>query len=314
MATRRHTLVVDSHEVSISNPDKVLFPEGRVTKSQIVQFYLKMSEWALPHLKDRPVTLKRYPDGVTGEFFYEKNAPKFTPDWVETFPVARKEKTGGTIHYILINSRATLVWLANLANLELHPFLHRVPKIDRPTSIVFDLDPGKGANILSCARVAFFLRDFLGKFDLQLFPKVSGSKGLQVYVPLNTSTTYAVTAPFAKAIADLMAQQHPDLIVSDMSKALRVKKVFIDWSQNNISKTTAGVYSLRAAAEKPFVSMPVTWEELESAVAKGKPDDLFFGIEAALARVAQIGDLFSPMLSIKQKLPPVSLTKLTRAA
>jgi bifunctional non-homologous end joining protein LigD len=314
MATRRHTLVVDSHEISISNPDKVLFPDGGVTKSQVVQYYLKMSKWVLPHLKDRPVTLKRYPDGVSGEFFYEKNAPKFTPEWVETFPVARKETTGGTIHYILINDRATLVWLANLANLELHPFLHRVPKIDRPTSIVFDLDPGEGADVLVCARVAFLLRDLLGKFDLQLFPKVSGSKGLQVYVPLNTTVTYSVTAPFAKAIADLLAEQHPDLIVSDMKKALRIKKVFIDWSQNNISKTTAGVYSLRAATTKPFASMPVTWEELEAAVAKGKPADLFFGMDAALARVENVGDLFSPMLSIKQKLPAKILRELRPAA
>jgi bifunctional non-homologous end joining protein LigD len=310
MATRRHTLVVDSREISISNPDKVLFPDGGVTKSHVVQYYLKISKWVLPHLKDRPVTLKRYPDGVSGEFFYEKNAPKFTPEWVETFPVARKETTGGTIHYILINDRATLVWLANLANLELHPFLHRVPKIDRPTSIVFDLDPGEGADVLACARVAFILRDLLGKFDLQLFPKVSGSKGLQVYVPLNTAVTYSVTAPFAKAIADLLAEQYPDLIVSDMKKALRVKKVFIDWSQNNISKTTAGVYSLRAATTKPFASMPVTWEELEAAVAKGKPADLFFGMDAALARAEEIGDLFSPMLSIKQKLPAKILKHL----
>jgi bifunctional non-homologous end joining protein LigD len=313
MATRRHTLVVDSHEVSISNPDKVLFPDGKVTKSQVVQYYLRMSTWVLPHLKDRPVTLKRYPDGALGDFFYEKNAPKFTPDWVQTFPVER-QKSGGTIHYILINDRATLVWLANLANLELHPFLHRVPKIDRPTSIVFDLDPGEGADVLACARVAFMLRDLLGKFELRLFPKVSGSKGLQVYVPLNTAVTYGVTAPFAKAIADLMEEQHPDLIVSDMKKALRVKKVFIDWSQNNISKTTAGVYSLRAATGEPFVSMPVTWEELESAVAKGKPADLYFGMDAALARVSEIGDLFNPMLSIKQKLPAKLLKEFRPAA
>jgi bifunctional non-homologous end joining protein LigD len=235
-------------------------------------------------------------------FFYEKDAPSFTPDWVSTFPVSRREGNG-TIEYILINDRPTLVWLANLANLEIHPFLHRVPEIDKPTAIVFDLDPGQGMDVLACARVAFLIRDLLGRFELQSFAKISGSKGLQLYVPLNTSVTYAVTQPFAKAVADLLAEQFPEMIVAAMAKSLRAKKIFIDWSQNSDFKTTVSVYSLRAKAVEPFVSMPVTWEELEDAVKKRKPERLRFGMDAAVARLEKLGDLFRPVLSIKQKLP-----------
>jgi bifunctional non-homologous end joining protein LigD len=302
MPKQKQTITVDKREVTVSNPDKILFPDGAVTKVQVVQYYLTVSNWLLPHLRDRPVTLKRYPDGALGKFFYEKNAPKFTPDWVETFPVSRREASGN-IEYILINDRATMAWVANLASLELHPFLHRAPKIDRPDSIVFDLDPGKGADVVTCARVAFLLRDLLGKFDLQSFAKVSGSKGLQIYVPLNTAVTYAATQPFARAIADLMAEQQPELIVSQMAKALRKNRVFIDWSQNSDFKTTVSVYSLRAKEANPFVSMPVTWEELENAVERNDSAALYFGMDAAIARLEKQGDLFRPVLTSKQKLP-----------
>jgi bifunctional non-homologous end joining protein LigD len=313
MAKRKQTVVIDNREVPVSNQDKVLFPDGQITKAQVAQYYLSVSEWLLPHLRDRPVTLKRYPNGALGAFFYEKDAPSFTPSWVETFPVPRREK-GGTIQYILINDRATLAWLANLANLEIHPFLHRAPKIDRPTAILFDLDPGQGADILTCARVAFLLRDLLVRFELQSLAKVSGSKGLQLYVPLNTAVTYAVTQPFAKACADLLEEQHPQSIVAAMAKALRPNKVFIDWSQNSDFKTTVSVYSLRARTAEPFVSMPVAWEELEAAVAKNKPEDLYFRMEAAVARIEKKGDLFSPILSIKQKLPAKILKHLESKA
>src|SRR5262249_24739981 len=252
----------------------------------------------LLHLKDRPVTMKRYPDGVAAAHFYEKDAPKYTPAWVQTFHVPRRAG-GKNIRYILINDLPTLVWAANLANLELHPFLHRAPKIEQPTSIVFDLDPGEPAGILECAKIAFLIRELLERWKLKSFVKVSGSRGLQMYVPLNTAVTYAQTQPFAHAIAQLLAHEHPKLALADMAKALRAGRVFIDWSQNSDFKTTVGVYSLRAKRPQPFVSMPVTWDELKSAEAA----DLEFPPEAALERIEKIGDLFAPVLKLKQKLP-----------
>jgi bifunctional non-homologous end joining protein LigD len=300
---KKEYLTIDRRKVPVSNLHKVLFPGGRVTKAQVIDYYLRVSRWILPHLKDRPVTLKRYPNGVTGEHFYEKDAPGFTPDWVKTFPVPRREAGAPGIRYILINDRATVAWLANLANLEIHPFLHRVPHIDRPTWIVFDLDPGAGANILACGEVAFILRDVLSQLGMQSFVKVSGSKGLQVYVPLNTDVNYAQTQPFAKAIADLLAERHPELIVAEMAKVLRQKKVFIDWSQNADFKTTAGVYSLRAKKSRPFVSAPVQWEELDAAMKDGDADSLFFGMDETIDRLERLGDLFKPVLTIKQNLP-----------
>src|SRR5437762_935861 len=217
-------------ELQISNPDKVLYPAGKFTKADVARYYERIARFLLPHFRNRPVTLKRYPNGVFGEAFYEKDAPGFTPRWVKTFPVPRREG-GPDIKYILINDVPTLTWAANMAALELHPFLHRVPKIDKPTHVVFDLDPGEGTNILYCARVAFLLRNVLTKLRLKSFAKVSGSKGIQVYVPLNTPITYAATQPFARAIAELLALEHVGLVVSDMAKNLRVGKVFIDWSQ-----------------------------------------------------------------------------------
>ncbi len=309
--TQRH-LTIDGCDVPVSNPDKVLFPGGNVTKAQVIEYYLQISEYVLPHLANRPVTLKRYPNGALGNFFYEKDAPAFTPEWVKTFLVPRKESEGD-IRYILINDRPTLVWLANLANLEIHPFLHRVPRIDRPTSIVFDLDPGEGADILACAEVAFLLREAFEKLELESMVKASGSKGLQVYIPLNTSVTYAQTQPFAKAMAEILAERHPKLIVAEMAKARRRGKVFIDWSQNSDFKTTVGVYSLRAKRAEPFVSMPVEWKELESALKKRDPSRLFFGMDAALKRLNRLGDIFSPVLSMKQRLPAQVVKRLRTA-
>jgi len=311
MPKAKQHLDIDGRNVPISNLDKILFPHGGITKAQVIEYYLRISNYVLPHLRDRPVTLKRYPDGALGNFFYEKDAPRFTPEWVQTFLVPRRE-SGRNIRYILVNHRATLGWLANIASLELHPFLHRVPKIDTPTTVVFDLDPGPGADVLTCARVAFLLRDLLAEFKLKSFVKVSGSKGLQVYVPLNTAVTYEVTQPFAKAIAELFAQQHPKLIVAEMAKALRKGKVFIDWSQNADFKTTVGVYSLRAKTAQPFVSLPVAWDELAGAVKKNDAQSLYFGIEAALARVEKLGDLFKPVLSLKQQVPKAVLKHLGR--
>ncbi|HLH55334.1 MAG TPA: non-homologous end-joining DNA ligase, partial [Verrucomicrobiae bacterium] len=250
---------IAGRKIAVSNLQKVLYLGGHFTKADVIEYYSKVAPVLLPHFKNRPVTLVRYPDGVFKQSFYEKNAPGFTPKWVRTFPVPRTG--GGTINYILINNLPTLIWAANLAALELHPFLHRAPRIDRPTHIVFDLDPGEGADILNCARVALRIRDLLGGLKLEAFPKVSGSKGIQVYVPLNTPVSYELTGSFARAVADLLTREHPNLVVAEMSKALRTGKVFIDWSQNYPTKTTVGVYSLRAKHPQPFVSMPVNWED-----------------------------------------------------
>ena len=299
MPTRNERAVT---EVLVSNPDKVLYPAGKFTKADVVEYYRRVAPFLLPHFRDRPVTLKRCPNGVHSEAFYEKDAPGFTPSWVKTFPVPRREG-GPDINYIIIDDARTLAWAANMAALELHSFLHRAPQIERPTHIIFDLDPGEGTNILQCVEVAFLLRDVLTELRLKSFPKVSGSKGIQVYVPLNTVTNYSATQPFARAIAQLLEKTHPKHIVADMAKNVRVGKVFIDWSQNADHKTTVGVYSLRAKRARPYVSMPIRWKELSKALRKSDVDRLEFEPEKALQRLKRAGDLFAPLLKIKQKLP-----------
>ncbi len=305
-------LSVGRRKIPVSSLEKVLYPEAQFTKGQVIDYYVKAARFLLPHLRNRPVTLQRFPNGVRGDFFYEKDAPRFTPDWVRTFPVPRRTGGDRDINYIVIDDLATLVWLANLASLEIHPFLHRVPHLNRPTAVVFDLDPGEGAKILDCARIAFHVRDLLLELGLKSFAKVSGSKGLQVYAPLNTaSSTYETTRPFAKAVADLMQERHPDLVVSKMTKVIRAGKVFIDWSQNSDFKTTVGVYSLRAKSAQPFVSMPVDWKELEDAVEADDGGSLYFKPDAAIRRLENLGDLFKPVLSLRQKLPTAFAAKST---
>jgi len=296
---------VDGHELLLSNLDKILYPEAGFTKGQVIDFYIRVSRFLLPHLKDRPVTLKRYPNGVSGKHFYQKDAPRYRPEWIRTFPVPRREG-GEPIHYMLIDDLATLAWCANLANLELHPFLHRAPRIDEPTSVVFDLDPGEGSDILTCARVAFLLKELFAKWDLEAFPKVSGSRGIQVYIPLNGRATYAQTQPFARMVAEYLTREHPEMVVARMSKQERTSKVLVDWSQNSDFKTTVSVYSLRAKSPRPFVSMPVSWEELRRALSRSNRESLYFAPEAAMKRLERAGDQFAPVLTRKQKLPNVS--------
>jgi bifunctional non-homologous end joining protein LigD len=308
----KHRVTIEGRAISVSNLDKILYPGGRFTKANVIDYYIRVAPFLLPHLKNRPVTLKRFPEGVYGEFFYEKDAPAFTPAWVKTFRVSRKTKAEPKIRYILINNLATLVWLANLANLEIHPFLHRAAKLDRPTSMVFDCDPGEGADVLTCARVALMLCDVLRELKLESFAKVSGSKGLQVYVPFNNAVTYNVTQPLAKAIAELLEERAPKLIVSKMPKVFRAKKVFIDWSQNAEFKTTVGVYSLRAKVHRPYVSMPVAWDELIAALKKDDKERLYFKPEGALERLEILGDLFKPVLSLVQKPPEAIMKYLSR--
>jgi bifunctional non-homologous end joining protein LigD len=303
MAAQRKTVTIAGKRIPVSNLEKVLYPGEKFTKAKVIEYYVQISKYLLPHLKQRPVTLKRFPEGVFGESFYEKDAPAFRPSWVKTAPVPRRETAGDDIRYILINDLPTLVWVANLATLELHPFLHRAQRLDRPTSMVFDCDPGEGANILHCARVALMLREVLQELGLESYVKVSGSKGLQVYVPLNSPITYDETQPLAKGLAELMAQREPKLIVAQMPKRLRTKKVFIDWSQNAEYKTTVGVYSLRAKTHRPYVSVPVEWNELQEALDSKDTEALFFTPAQAIDRVEARGDLFRPVLKQVQKLP-----------
>ena len=289
--------------VAVSNPDKILYPGAGFTKTDVVDYYLGVSRVLLPHLKGRPVTLKRFPDGAGRGAFYEKNAPGFAPRWLKTTPVPRAAG-GPDINYVLIEDRRTLVWCASMAALELHPFLHRGGDLDRPTFVVFDLDPGEGADILACATVAFLMKDVLDRLRLRAFPKVSGSKGIQLYVPLNTPTTYDVTQPFAKTLAGLLERRQSRLVVADMARSKRPGKVLIDWSQNAAHKTTVAVYSLRGSRPRPFVSVPLTWDELGRALKDNDRHALQFDPAAALRRVRALGDLYAPVLTLKQRLPP----------
>ena len=292
---------VEGRRIALSNLDKVLYPGNSFTKAHVINYYTRIAKWLLPHYASRPVTMLRFPDGVRGKAFYEKDAPKYTPEWVHTTLVPR-QAGGKPIRYICINDLPTLIWCANLASLELHPFLHRKRNLDCPTSVVFDLDPGEGADLATCAEVALLLRAHLAISGLECFPKVSGSKGLQAYVPVNVPVTYTETRSFAQGVAKILEREHPKLVVSEMAKQLRQGKVFIDWSQNSDFKTTAGVYSLRAKNDSPYVSAPVTWEELEKLSKKRDADALRFEPDGMLKRVEKIGDLFAPLLNLKQQL------------
>jgi bifunctional non-homologous end joining protein LigD len=295
---------VQGRNLSLTNLDKILYPATGFTKGQVVDYYVRIAPVLVPHLAGRPLTMKRYPGGVDQEYFFEKNAPMHRPDWVETAPVW-SEGNKRTIHYLLANDLPTLVWIANLASIELHPSLSLSTDITMPTMIVFDLDPGPPANIVQCAQVGLWVREIFDHFGLQSFPKTSGSKGLQIYVPLNTKTTYEQTKAFAHALARLLEHEHPELVVSDMKKAVRTDKVFVDWSQNDQHKTTISVYSLRAR-EHPTVSTPVTWEEVEQARKKKDAGRLVFEAGDVLARVEKMGDLFEPVQKLKQKLPQLA--------
>jgi bifunctional non-homologous end joining protein LigD len=292
---------IQGRHLKLSNLDKVLYPAAGFTKGQVIDYYARIAPVLVPHLKDRTLTLKRYPNGVDEEFFFEKNATKHRPDWVKTAPIW-SEGNRRNVNYILANDLSTLVWVANLAAIELHPSLSLAKDISCPTMIVFDLDPGPPANIVQCCQVAFWLREIFQRFGLQSFPKTSGSKGLQIYVPLNSKTSYDMTKPFAHALARLLEDEHRDLVVSDMKKALRTGKVFVDWSQNDEHKTTIAVYSLRAR-ERPTVSTPVSWEEVELAFKKKDPKLLVFEAQQVLDRVQKRGDLSEPLLKLQQKLP-----------
>jgi len=304
MAKKESMIEVGGRQIKLSNLEKVLYPKAGFTKGQVIDYYIRIAPVLLPHLNNRALTLKRYPNGVDGMFFYEKNCPGYRPSWMKTAKVW-SEGNNRFMEYCVVADLPTLVWLANLADLELHTSLSRAPETNRPTVIAFDLDPGAPASIVQCCQVGLWVRDIFEQFGLQAFAKTSGSKGLQIYVPLNIAITYEQTKPFAKAIARLLEERHPDLVVSDMKKALRVNKVFVDWSQNDDYKTTVNVYSLRAK-DQPTVSTPVTWKEVENCLRKGDPELLVFTSDQVLQRVEESGDLFEPVLKLKQKLPPLA--------
>jgi bifunctional non-homologous end joining protein LigD len=300
MSAKRNVEVeVEGRRLKLSNLDKVFYPAVGFTKGQVVDYYTRVAPFVLPHLRDRPLTLKRYPDGVEGEFFYEKQCPSHRPPWVRTEAV---KASGKTINFCIVDDLPTLVWTANLADLELHTSLSRAGDVQRPTMVVFDLDPGEPAGILECAEVALRVRALLERLGLESFVKTSGSKGLHFYIPLNTPVTYEETKPFAHALARLMEKQYPDEVTSNMKKELRKGKVFIDWSQNDDFKTTVCAYSLRAR-ERPTVATPVEWEEVEAACSARDLRRLAFESDDVLARVERHGDLFEPLLTLEQTLP-----------
>ncbi len=299
MSSTKAELLVEGRKLTVSNLGKVLYPAAGFTKGQVIDYYTRISPFLLPHLRDRPLTMKRYPEGVNGFFFYEKQCPAHRPKWVKTTKVPSR-RDEGHIDYCLMNDLAALVWVANLADLELHTFLHRGRALTRPTMIAFDLDPGPPADIALCCRVGLRLKAIFDNLKLESFAKTSGSKGLQIYLPLNTPTTYDKTKSFANTLAQLLEREYPHEIVSRMQKTLRKGKVLVDWSQNDEHKTTICVYSLRAK-DHPTVSTPVTWEEVEAGAKK--KNKLVFESEDAIKRAEKMGDLFAPVLTLKQKLP-----------
>jgi bifunctional non-homologous end joining protein LigD len=288
---------IDGRALKVSNWEKVLYPEAGFTKGDLIAYYARIAPAVLPHLHGRPLTLKRYPNGVHAPYFYEKQSPAHRPDWVRTARV-------GSIMFTLVEDRATLVWLANLADIELHTSLALAGAPRVPTMLVFDLDPGAPATIVQCAEVALVLRGLFEALGLQCVAKSSGSKGMQLYVPLNSEVTYQQTKPFARRIAELLEQRLPELVVSRMTKTLRAGKILVDWSQNDEHKTTVCVYSVRAR-ERATVSAPVTWEEVRRCHDTGDATILSFETEEVLARVARAGDPFAMLLSTRQQLPRV---------
>ena len=285
----------------------MLYPATRFSKGQVIDYYARIAEVMLPHLQGRPMTLKRYPNGVDEKFFYEKNCPTHRPDWMRTVSIEAKgwnsrAQKGTLIHYCLLDEPAALVWTANMAALELHPQLQREDDLTRPTYVVFDLDPGPPADVVQCAQVALWIRELFEQLGLECVIKTSGSKGLQLYLPLNTPVTFEQTSQFSQAVAQLLEQRHPKRVVSVQTKELRKGKVLVDWYQNTDFKTTVAVYSLRAR-ERPTVSTPITWDEVEAVHDQQDASLVVFEAADVLDRVQADGDLFAPARELQQQLP-----------
>jgi bifunctional non-homologous end joining protein LigD len=303
MAAGDTTIKAGSRNVEVSNLDKVFYPDAGFTKGDVIDYYRAVAPALLPHLKGRPITLKRYPNGVEGPFFYEKECPSHRPKWVKTAAITRRQD-GKAVNYCVLNDEASLVWAANLADLELHTSLAVGRNVERPQVMVFDLDPGAPAGLVECCEVALVLRAMLDTAELQGFAKTSGSKGLQVFVPLHTATNYEDTKAFAQAFARILEEERPGEVISKPNRQERKDKVFVDWSQNDRHKTTVSVYSLRARA-RPTVSTPVTWDEVSGARDSGDQAMLVFEHDETLARIEEHGDLFEPVLTMQQRLPKI---------
>jgi bifunctional non-homologous end joining protein LigD len=302
--TKRHVEIeVEGRRLRLSNRDKVLYPRAGFTKGDLIDYYAAIAPVLLGHLAGRPLTFKRYPNGVEAGHFYQKRCPSPRPEWVRTAPIW-SERHRERIEYCLVEDLPTLIWAANLADIELHTSLSRAEDIERPTLLMFDLDPGAPAGLRECCKVALQVRELLQTLGLQTLVKTSGAKGLQVCMPLNSELTYAQTKPFAKAVAELLEKQHPKLVVSRMAKEARPGRVLIDWSQNDQHKTTVCVYSLRAR-ERPTISTPLQWEEVERGARTRNPAKLALSLEPRelLERVQREGDGFATLLTLSQALP-----------
>ena len=287
--------------LALSNLEKELYPACAFTKADVLEYYRRMATWLLPHLQGRALTMKRYPAGVDKPFFFEKRCPAHRPPWVETAEI--RPAGGEAMTFCLINDLETLLWVANLASLELHVPLARAASPETPDALVFDLDPGAPANILDCAKVALILRDLLSRLGLASFVKTSGQKGLHLFVPLNDpAATFAATRQFSRTVAVILEKNYPELVTAKMAKTARTGKVFINWEQNDASLTMICVYSLRAR-EKPFVSSPLDWQELEELAGLGDPEKFHILSAEAVRRAEEKGDLFGEVLEKRQKLP-----------
>src|SRR4051794_6021636 len=291
---------VGGRRLAIAHLDRVVFPGTGTTKGEVLDYYVRVADAMLAHLRDRLLHMHRYPEGVEGPRFWQKGCPEHRPDWIPTAPVWSRDK-GQAIDYCVVQELAALLWAVNIGSIELHTSLHRRDDLHRPTAIAFDLDPGPGAGLLECAEVALRVRALLGELGLQSYAKTSGGKGLQVYVPLDGGATYAETKPVARTVAEVLEAQTPERVVSRMARSLRAGKVLIDWSQNTEHKSMVCAYSVRAK-ERPTVSTPLTWAEVEAAVDRGATSALVFEMGAVPERVAEHGDLFAPVLAQRQAL------------
>ena len=297
MATNRVPVEIEGRSLTVSNLDKVLYPESGFTKAEVIDYYLRIAPVMLPHIADRGVTLRRFPDGVEGEGFFEKRCPGHRPDWVSTVPGPGDRN--GTIGYCRFDTAAALVWAANLASIEIHAPMARADDIDAPTMVVFDLDPGPGTSMVECCEVGLWIRDTLAGLDLGCAAKTSGSKGLQVYLPLNTPHSHDHAGSFSLAVAQVLERAHPSLVVTNQARAARKGRILIDWSQNSRHKTTVAANSLRARPH-PTVSTPVRWDEVERGAGGSS---LSFQAADVLARIGELGDLFAGVLTAQQRLP-----------
>lgn len=290
--TLTHHLMIDGHRIPVKNLDKPFWPQEGYTKGDLMTYYIKVWPYLAPHLKDRPLSLVRYPEGISGPYFYQKNFPA-APPWVETIPVRAKKRV---THYVMANNLATLIWAVDLGCIEVHPWLSARPQLEHPTYLIFDLDPMAPASFQEAVQVALAVKTLTDHLGLQLFPKISGATGLHLYLPLKPGYTYQETATFVKRLGEAVIRVLPALATNERKVSARGGKVYIDHLQNQKGKTIASVYSLRPFTSAP-VSMPVTWEELPTV----QPDS--FTITNAPARLTATGDLFAPLLTLQQELP-----------